>query len=323
MWDEAFRAILCMFPMIVGMVMGWSSVISALGQGGFYYSSLPLPHKKGMRFVMGGLLLTIGLGFYLIGGNVVFNPWLAIVFTFFVGMNLVFLSSWKLLGPLAFSFISIYAAGLNASSPEKVHQSFMAFVFAMGWAAVISLLPAWKGSFAVKNTKEPSVADQVEVGMRMGIGVALAELISQLLGFSKMGWATSGAGNVIRFDIKTSKMRAAMRMIGTVMGVIILMISLRFTNSLLVLSTLTLIYAFLNGLTKGTRLGQTVTLYTATIMTLYVLNDLPGAKELSWDRILFNLVGVGIGVWVAMYPFPRLFNKIKEVSVTTGQDVQA
>jgi hypothetical protein len=321
--DEAVRAFACMLPMVLGMFMGWTSVISALGQGGFYFSSLPLHQKKGMRLVMGGLLWTVGLGFYLIGGNVVFNPWLAVVFTFFVGLNLVFLSGWKMLGPLAFSFISIYAAGLNASSPEKVHQSFMAFVLSMGWAAVVSLLPIWKGTPApAVPAKEPAIGTQVEVGLRMGIGVAVAELISQVMGFSKMGWATSGAGNVIRFDVVTSKMRARLRMIGTVGGVMILMLSLRLTDSVLVLSAMTLVYAFINGLTKRTKLGQTIILYTATIMTLYALNDLPGAKELSWDRIIFNLIGVMVGVFVALYPFPRLFSRIKSVTATTGEDVQ-
>jgi hypothetical protein len=312
-----------MLPMVLGMFMGWTTVISALGQGGFYFSSLPLHKKKGMRLIMGGVLWTVGLGFYLLGGNVVFNPWLAIVFTFFVGLNLVFLSGWRLLGPLAFSFISIYAAGLNAGSPESVHNTFMAFVLALGWAALVSLLPIFKGTPTPKApSQELPDSVLVETGLRMGIGVAVAEFVSQLLGFSKMGWATSGAGNVIRFDPFTSKIRAGLRMIGTIGGVVIMMLSLKLTSSLMVLSVMTLVYAFLNGLTKGTKLGQTVTLYTATIMTLYVLNDISGAKELSWERILFNLVGVMVGVWVALYPFPRLFGRVKSMTVTTGEDVQ-
>jgi hypothetical protein len=320
--DEAVRAVICMLPMVIGMILGWGS-ISALGQGGFYYSYLPLPQKKGMRFIMSGLLITIGLGFYLMGGNVVFNPWLAIVYTFFVGMNLVFLGSWKMLGPLAFSFISIYAAGLNAGSLESVHSGFMAFVLSMGWAALISLLPIWKGSPAsAKKSKEPTPGELVGVGLKMGIGTAVAELISQLLGFTKMGWATSGVGNVIRYDLTTSKLRAMLRMFGTFIGLVLLLISLRLTDNVIILASLTLVYAFINGLTKGTKLGQTIIFYTATIMTLYVLNDLSGAQELSIQRFMYNLIGVVIGVFVAMYPFPRLFNKLKEVTATTGEDVQ-
>jgi uncharacterized membrane protein YccC len=253
----------------------------------------------------------------------VFNPWLAILFTFFVGMNLVFLSGWKLLGPLAFSFISIYAAGLNASSPDKVQQSFLAFVLAMGWAALVSLLPFWKGTpLPSIKPKEATDAQLVEVGLRMGIGTALGELVSQLLGFTKMGWATSGVGNVIRMDVSTSKIRAKLRMVGTIAGIIILLISLKLTDSVMILSLLTLIYAFMNGLTKATKLGQTVTLYTATIMTLYVLNDLGSAQELSIQRISYNLIGVMIGVWVALYPFPRIFTKVRNLSMQNSRDVQ-
>ena len=47
-------------------------------------------------------------------------------------------------------------------------------------------------------------------------------------------------------------------------GTFILMISLMLTSNIMILAILTLIYAFINGLTKATKLGQTVTMYTAT-----------------------------------------------------------
>jgi hypothetical protein len=239
-------------------------------------------------------------------------------------MNLVLLTSWKMLGPLAFSFISIYAAGLNAGSPESVHKNFLAFVLAMGWAALISMLPIWKGTPpSPTKAQEPRLADQLEIGFRLGIGASIAELISFLLGFAKMGWATSGVGNVVRFDKTLTKTRAALRMVGTIGGVLILMISLHFTQSVVVLSCLALTYAFINGLTKGTKLGMTVTMYTATILTLYVLNDISSARELSLQRVAYNLIGVLIGVLVVMYPFPRLFKRIQKITASTGADVQS
>jgi len=321
--DEGIRSVLCMLPMVGAMVLGQTSVISALGQAGFYFACMPLPKRMGQRLMLASLLMTIGLGFYLIGGNVVFNPWLAVFFTFLVGMNLVFLTSYRLMGMLAFSFIAIYAAGLNAGSPEKVHDTYFAFVLAIAWAALVSLLPIWKGtpSPAVKQ-KAPNMGELAEAGWRMGIGTALAEFIAQLFGFAKLGWAPSGVGNVIRFDATVSKMRAKLRMVGTVLGVGVLVVSLLITQNLLVLSVLTLVYAFINGLTKSTKLGQTVTMYTATILTLYVMNDLSTAVLTSIQRIMFNLIGVGIGVWVAMYPFPRIFSKIRRMTATTGGDVQ-
>ena len=146
MFSEGFRAVACMIPMLIALYLGYDSRLSSLGQGGFYYAYLPLPKKAGGRIVFTFLLLTIGLGFYLIGGNVVPYKWLAILFTFGVGAILVLLSGWKIIGVLAFSFISFYAAGLNSSSPEKASASFMAFVIAILWAGSISLLPIWKGA---------------------------------------------------------------------------------------------------------------------------------------------------------------------------------
>lgn len=321
--DEGIRSVICMLPMVGALLMGQTSVVSAMGQGGFYFAYLPLPQKTGQRFVMGSLLLTLGLGFYLMGGNVVFNPWLSVFFTFLVGMNLVFLTSWRLLGMLAFSFVSIYSAGLNASSPDKVHQSFMAFVLAIGWAALVSMLPIWKGTPPPPvKPKESTQVELLEAGIRMGVGTSIALFIAQFVGFSKMGWAPSGVGNVIRFDVTTSKIRAKLRMFGTIVGAVILMVSLLLTNNLKLLALLTLVYAFINGLTKATKLGQTVTMYTATIMTLYVMNDLSTAPLLSMQRIIYNLIGVMIGVWIAMYPFPRIFSRIRRMTATTGGDVQ-
>jgi hypothetical protein len=75
------------------------------------------------------------------GGNVVMHPWLAVIFTFFVAFNLGVLSGYNILGLLAIHFISIYTAGLNASSPEKVHENFLAFMGVIAWGAVISFVP--------------------------------------------------------------------------------------------------------------------------------------------------------------------------------------
>jgi hypothetical protein len=137
LWGEAARALLCMVPMLAAAILGQGSFVVPLGQGGFFYSATPLPKPRGLRLLVASLLGAIGLGFYLMGGNVVFHPWLAIIFTFFVAFNLGVLSGYRILGMLAIhSLISIYTAGLNASSPEKVHANFLAFLGALAWGAV-------------------------------------------------------------------------------------------------------------------------------------------------------------------------------------------
>jgi hypothetical protein len=70
MWTEALRALVCLLPMIVATALGRTTYLVALGQGAFFVSSLFLPIRLAGRFVMGSLIVALGLGFYLIGGAV-------------------------------------------------------------------------------------------------------------------------------------------------------------------------------------------------------------------------------------------------------------
>ena len=144
MWTEALRALVCLAPMLAASGLGKTTYLVTLGQGGFLYSWLFLPSKLRGRLVMGVMLVGMGLAFYLVGGNVVQHPLLAVFFTFLVCLNLSFLSGWSIGGPLALTLIMIYTAGLNTGSPEKAAHNFMAFAFVLTWSAVISLLPFWK-----------------------------------------------------------------------------------------------------------------------------------------------------------------------------------
>lgn len=122
MWTEALRALVCLLPMIVATALGRTTYLVALGQGAFFVSSLFLPIRLGARFVMGSLIVALGLGFYLIGGAVAPYPWVAVIFTFFVCLNLSFLSGWLV-------------------SPEKASANFLVFAVVMSWSSLISLLP--------------------------------------------------------------------------------------------------------------------------------------------------------------------------------------
>ena len=119
MWSEALRALVCLLPMLVATAIDQTSYLVTLGQGAFFFSSLFLPTRIAGRFVMGSLVLALGLGFYLIGGAVAPYPWVALVFTFFVSLNLSFMTSWKVGGPLALTLVMIYTAGLNTVSRSR------------------------------------------------------------------------------------------------------------------------------------------------------------------------------------------------------------
>ena len=285
--SEAFRAAVCMLPMLFAPILGFSMIMVSLGQAGFFYSTLPVPSKTGQKLVMLFLMMGIGLGFYLIGGNVVFYFALSIFFTFMITFNIALLSSWNVLSMLAFSFISIYSAGLNSGSSEKTTENFLAFAFAMLWAGIITMFKFWK-STEMPKAKVIPITSNVLTGIKLGIGTSLALLISNLLHFSKLGWAPSAVGNVIRFDEETSKQKAIARSIGTIGGAAIAIIVLLLTSNITLIIVVAYLLAIMNGLFKSTKLGVMPLFYTATILLLYSSMDLSASTSLAIQRIVYN-----------------------------------
>lgn len=310
MWSEALRALVCMLPTFAAMGMGKTSFLVSLGQGGFFFSSLFLPRKFAGRAIMGSLVIALGLGFYLMGGTVAPNPWVALIFTFLVCMNLSFLSGWSIGGPLALTLVMIYTAGLNTGSPEKAAANFLAFAFVLGWSALISLLPIWKPIDPPKVDTTQTNEALAEQGLRMAIGASIALAISYIAGFAKLGWATSAVGNVVRYEPKLSKMRAMARMIGTVAGAILAAIVLAFITNIYVLVTAGVLFAVLNGLTKKTKLGMVPFFYNATILLLYSANDISAGMTNVVERVIYNLIGIIIAIIVVVYPFPVLMRRV-------------
>jgi hypothetical protein len=267
--------------------------------------------------VMGSLILAFGLGFYLMGGTVAPNPWLAVAFTFMVCLNLSFLSGWTLGGPLALNLVMIYTSGLNTGSPEKASANFLAFAFVMGWSALISLLPIWKPVEPPKVDTTQGNGALAEQGLRMAIGSALALAISYGAGFAKLGWAPSAVGNVVRYDPQLSSKRAIARMIGTIAGALLAAVALAFVTSVPVLVTIGGIFAVLNGLFKKTKLGMMPFFYTATILLLYSANDISSGSSNVVQRVIYNLVGITVAIVVVTYPFPFLMKKVNPKTTIT------
>ncbi|HUD11583.1 MAG TPA: FUSC family protein [Candidatus Saccharimonadia bacterium] len=311
MWTEAFRALLCLTPMLVASGLGKTTYLVALGQGGFFFSALFLPKKTSGRVVMGSLILALGLGFYLIGGSVAPNPVVAVIFTLLVCINLSLLSGWKIGGPLALTLVMIYTSGLNAGSPARASHNFLAFAFVLAWSALISLLPIWKPIPPPPANTDLGNAELGEQGLRMGIGSALALALSYAFGFAKLGWAPSAVGNVVRYEDKLSKKRAWARFYGTLGGAALATIALAFITNVTVVVWIGAVFGVLNGLYKATMLGKMPLFYTATILLLYSANDLSHSGAVTVQRIIYNLVGITIGMVVILYPFPLLMKKLR------------
>lgn len=310
-WSEAVRAFICMLPMLTMNAMGKTTYLVTLGQGAFFFSSLFLPKKIGARFVMGSLILSIGLGFYLIGGTVAPYPLLAVLFMFITGLSLSYLSNWKIGGPLALTLVVIFTAGLNTGSPEKASANFLVFALVLGWSMVISMLPFWKPIEPPAVNTEQTNAELTEQGFRLGLGTSIALAFSFIADFAKLGWAPSAVGNVVRYDQQISKKRAWARLIGTVGGATLAGLALTFITTVSGLVYIGTLFAVLNGLFKKTILGMMPLFYTATILLLYTANDMSRGTVNIWQRIAYNIVGITIGMLVVTYPFPAIVSWIR------------
>ena len=241
MWTEGLRAFVCMLPMLLAAGAGKTTYLVALGQGGFYFSSLFLPKRITGRAIMGSLVVGLGLGFYLLGGNVVQHEGIALLFTFFVSIILSFMCSWRLGGALALSFIMIYTAGLNSGSPEKASANFLLFAGVMLWSALISMLPFWEPIEPPAINPKTSDGELAEQGVRMGIGTTLALAVSYMFSFYKLGWAPSAVGNVVRYDGTVSKKRAWGRFYGTLGGALLAVVALTLSYDIRILVSVSVI----------------------------------------------------------------------------------
>ena len=320
MWTEALRALVCLIPLMVATALGQTTYLVTLGQGAFFFSTLFLPIKLGGRIVLGSLVIALGLGFYLIGGSVAPTPWIAVVFTFFVCVNLSYLSGWKIGGPLALTLVMIYTAGLNTGSPEKASANFLVFAFVMSWSAIISLLPIWTPLPPPPVNENQDTRELSEQGFRMGIGTSLALAVSYAAGFAKIGWAPSAVGNVVRYDETMSRKRAWLRFYGTLGGGAMAAVVLALVTDLRTLVLFAALSGVLNGLFKLTALGKMPLFYTATILLLYSANDITSGNDNVLMRIGYNLVGITIGVFVVIYPFPRMVRLVNPKSTIEKPD---
>jgi hypothetical protein len=317
LWSEALRALVCMLPMFVYTGSGQTTYLVALGQGGFFFSSLFLPSRYASRFVLGALLMGLSLPFYLLGGTVAPDPVVAILFMFLVAIVLSFLSNWGIGGPLALTFVMIFTAGLNTGGPEKASSNFLAFAFVFGWSTLISLLPFWRPlEPPPANTSVPD-RDLAEQGLRMAIGTSFALAVSYVAGFAKLGWASSAVGNITRFDPQLSEKRAMARLIGTLAGSTLAAIALALITSVEVMVITGGISAVLNGLFKRTTLGTMPFFYTATILLLFSANDVSAGTTTVLLRVLTNVVGILIAVVVVVYPFPEIMKRINPATTVT------
>jgi len=311
-WNDATRAALCMLPMAIAYFTGHDSLVVPFGQGGFFYSMMPLEDKRAGRVLSLFILLGLGMGFYLLGANIVHNLWLSLFVMYMVAISVGLLSGYKLVAPLAFTFITLYSAGLNSSSTAKASENFLAFVVIFLWCGIISLPSFWKGTSMI-NIKVLDAEENFLTGVKLGIGTTIALFIANIFGFVKDGWPVSAVGSIVRFNEAESKKRAKSRVIGTIGGSLLAIATFFLVSTGSVLILLAYLYGVLQALFSKTMLGKTVFFYTATIIVLYSLNDVSLGTTIAIQRVAYNLVGILLGVFVVFYPFPRITKNVEAI----------
>lgn len=115
----------------------------------------------------------------------------------------------------------------------------------------------------------------------------------------------------MRFGEHTTRIRARGRTIGTVGGARVALVALAIAPNLAILIVATVILAALNGLFKARPIGQVPFSYTATIILLYSAFDLDSGPLIALERVAYNLVGILIGLFVVLYPFPALMRRVR------------
>jgi len=120
----------------------------------------------------------------------------------------------------------------------------------------------------------------------------------------------------VRYDEKVTELRALSRFLGTIGGAILAVVAMAITHNLVVLTICGVLFGVLNGLSKKTILGKMPLFYTATILLLYSLNDIDSGTQVAGQRVVYEIVGITIGLIVAIYPFNVLMKRIRKATDT-------
>jgi uncharacterized membrane protein YgaE (UPF0421/DUF939 family) len=62
--------------------------------------------------------------------------------------------------------------------------------------------------------------------------------------------------------------------------------------------------------------------YTATILRLHSLNDIENGQHLAFMRLVYNIIGVVVAVFVVLYPFPHLTRPLRKADVARPEKRQ-
>lgn len=298
--------------MAAAYLAGWEKLVVPLGQGGFLYSMLPVTKTTGERLLTGVIVIGLGTGFFLMGVNIVGLFPLSLVLLYILAFAIAWLTSFKsigwVFGPI---FMSMMAGGLNTGDVNKAAQSFSAYSMVLLWGLLVTLLPFWKplSKFRIEANDQDEKLSLFS--HKMAIASTLAYLIAYIFEFTKLGWAPSAAGNVLRYETEETKKRTWVRMIGVAAGVFLAMLAFLIAGeNTLLLIVIAVLMAMVTGLTLATNLRIFPFGYNAVIIILMGIGQ--GVEGLYAARFLYNLVGAMIAIAVAEWGFPRLQKSIKK-----------
>lgn len=317
LWSEGVRAVLCLLPMVAADVLNKGSYIAPLGQAGFFMGAMFLPRVIGERINLMLIWFTVGGGLYLLGGNVVDTPWLAVTFMIAVGVVVSYMTAWEYGAMLALALTILFCAGINSGSPERAATNFKLYAFAALWGGAIALLPIWR-SLPGQTSRGVSEVPYAEQGVRIGLGSAVALGTAYLFGFAKLGWAPSAVGSVVRYDHNLSRRKAVGRAAGVIAGGALALAIMLVFNRTHVFVLIAVLFAVLNSLFKATEVGgfpivSVPFLHTVALLLMLSADRPEVGPGLAVSRIGTNELGIIIGLLVVFYPLPLIMRLTRRI----------
>lgn len=282
---------------------------SFAGMYGRMYRGWPRTRQQ----LRGGLLLCTGIAIGVTLSQVHAPGWLLVVVeTAFAVVASLLSDRWRLrpAGP----FFAIFALGATALVPASTVRPEVAIALGVATAllaGVIGRLGLRRGSAAAPSSPVPEATAAVlwRHALRYGLAVGTAGGIGLVFGFDHANWAMAAAavplaaidtGGVSATELRSVLRRAGHRIAGTFLGLLITAMILPLDLTPTVMGALIMFLLFPTELYMARHYALAVGFFTPLVMLMTELETPMEPVELLVDRGLDTLIGVAVGVLVAV-----------------------
>lgn len=302
-------AVLC--ALVLTLLSPWPEFVgfTALGAlAALFGRFAPVSRRRRMVAVC-ALLLAAGVLLPTLASLFGAPAWaLVLVLALVAGASTVAVSRWQLGGPGA--VIIVFAAGASLHPVASVQElgARMAATLAGGLIAwLVCRLTDGLRSGEVQQlhlppVKVPAFSHQLIAATRIALGAAVAGLIAWAAGLHHPAWAAIGATAVMQGShLHVTMSRALQRMVGTVVGAVIVWLILEQQPSLWTMVLAIVVFQVLTEVIIGYNyaLGQITVTPMALLMTA-LTSPAWMQGSMPVERVLDTLLGAAVGIVLAV-----------------------